>query len=405
MKTKKFFNLCACVLLLGGLAMLTSCVYDSDEAVAGKTSEDGKLIININSLSVGTRATTLATDQAANEKKVSNLVVNIYTADGTALVKTITKDYTGATLLDISTTQSVAEAVKSTGTAIAAGQKALVACNVSAATVTALSGAATITAWKAIESNIDAALIAADTEYANDGTKSMSASLVPMFGAADVAAATGVESYKIDVTVKHVVAKVTLNSLTMDVAGADQFKVSRLFLVNVPEKFIWDYDAADNSYYTANTKFYQGHETNDGTDDTKLYRDYLSTAAINAVVNKTTPLAAKYCFYAMPNKADATKDTRLVIAGYWTADGAAENTTNERFYSLKLQNTGSPLTLGVKPNHHYLIDVIIKRDGGTDPYDDNLSTVMSAEVNLTVSQNWDSQSNTNTFKEEGGAPQ
>jgi len=336
---------------------------------------------------------------------VSNLVVNIYTADGTALVKTITKDYTGGTLLDISTTQSVAEAVKSTGTPIAAGQKALVACNVSAATVTALSGAASITAWKDIESKIDAALIAADTEYANDGTKNMSASLIPMFGSADVATATGVESYKVDVTVKHIVAKVTLNSLTMDVTGGDKFKVSRLFLVNVPEKFVWNYDAADNSFYTANTKFYQGHETNTGDDDTKLYRDYLSTATIDATVNKSTPLASKYCFYTMPNKVDATKDTRLVIAGYWTNDGADENTTNQTFYSLKLQNTGSPLTLGVKPNHHYVIDVIIKRDGGTDPYSDELSAVMSAAVNLTVSENWDSQSNTNTFKEEGGDPE
>lgn len=396
---KSFLKWSTCIAGMLLAFSLTSCVSERDETPEVPTG-DGTLVININSTPVGTRSTTLNTDQSTDEKKVSNLVVNIYTADGTALVKTITKDYTGA-LLDISTTQSVAEAVKSTGTAIAAGQKALVACNVSAATVTALSGAASITAWKTIESNIDAALIAADTEYANDGTKSMSASLIPMFGSADVATATGVESYKVDVTVKHIVAKVTLNSLTMDVTGGDKFKVSRLFLVNVPEKFVWDYD---NSFFATNTKFYQGHDNGD-SGDTKLYRDYLSTAEINTEVNKTTPLASKYCFYTMPNKADATVDTRLVIAGYWTNDGDAENTTNERFYSLKLQNTGSPLTLGVKPNHHYVIDVIIKRDGGTDPYSDELSAVMSAAVNLTVSENWDSQSNTNTFKEQGGDPE
>lgn len=397
---KRLLTIAAFALLINGL---TSCVYDRDGETVDP-SGSGKLVININSTPVGTRTTTLNTDQATDEKKVSNLLVNIYTSDGTTLVKSISKDYTSGTLLDISTTQSVAEAVKSTGTAIAAGQKALVACNVSAATMTALGGAATITAWKAIENSIDAALIATDT-YANDGSKAMSASFIPMFGDADVAAASGTESYKIDVTVKHVVAKVTLKSLTMDVGGADQFKVSRLFLINVPEKFVWDYDAADNSFFATNSKFYQGHETNDGSDDTKLYRDYLSTAAINAVVNKTTPLASTYCFYIMPNKADAAKDTRLVIAGYWTNDGEAENTTNEHFYSLKLQNTGNTLTSGVKPNHHYVIDVIIKRDGGNDPYSDALSTVMSAAVNLTVSEDWDSQSNTYTFKEEGGAPE
>jgi len=398
---KSFLKWSTCIAGMLLAFSLTSCVSERDETPEVPTG-DGTLVININSTPVGTRTTTLDTDQSTDEKKVSNLVVNIYTADGTALVKTITKDYTGGTLLDISTTQSVAEAVKSTGTPIAAGQKALVACNVSAATVTALSGAASITAWKAIESNIDAALIAADTEYTNDGSKDMSASLIPMFGSADVATATGVQTYKVDVTVKHIVAKVTLNSLTMDVTGGDKFKVSRLFLVNVPEKFVWDYD---NSFFATNTKFYQGHETNTGDDVTKLYRDYLSTATIDATVNKSTPLASKYCFYTMPNKVDAIVDTRLVIAGYWTNDGADENTTNETFYSLKLQNTGSPLTLGVKPNHHYVIDVIIKRDGGTDPYSDELSAVMSAAVNLTVSENWDSQSNTNTFKEEGGDPE
>lgn len=398
---KSFLKWSTCIAGMLLAFSLTSCVSERDETPVVPTG-DGTLVININSTPVGTRTTTLDTDQSTDEKKVSNLVVNIYTADGTALVKTITKDYTGGTLLDISTTQSVAEAVKSTGTPIAEGQKALVACNVSAATVTALSGAANITAWKDIESKIDAALIAADTDYANDGSKDMSASLIPMFGSADVATATGVQSYKVDVTVKHIVAKVTLNSLTMDVTGGDKFKVSRLFLVNVPEKFVWDYD---NSFFATNTKFYQGHETNTGDDVTKLYRDYLSTATIDATVNKSTPLASKYCFYTMPNKVDATKDTRLVIAGYWTNDGADENTTNETFYSLKLQNTGSPLTLGVKPNHHYVIDVIIKRDGGTDPYSDELSAVMSAAVNLTVSENWDSQSNTNTFKEEGGDPE
>ena len=398
---KSFLKWSTCIAGMLLAFSLTSCVSERDETPEVPTG-DGTLVININSTPVGTRTTTLDTDQSTDEKKVSNLVVNIYTADGTALVKTITKDYTGGTLLDISTTQSVAEAVKSTGTAIAAGQKALVACNVSAATVTALSGAASITDWKDIQSNIDAALIASDTDYANDGTKNMSASLIPMFGSADVATATGVQSYKVDVTVKHIVAKVTLNSLTMDVTGGDKFKVSRLFLVNVPEKFVWDYD---NSFFATNTKFYQGHENNDGSDDIKLYRDYLSTATIDATVNKSTPLASKYCFYTMPNKVDATKDTRLVIAGYWTNDGADENTTNETFYSLKLQNTGSPLTLGVKPNHHYVIDVIIKRDGGTDPYSDELSAVMSAAVNLTVSEDWADQSNTNTFKEEGGDPE
>lgn len=398
---KSFLKWSTCIAGMFLAFSLTSCVSERDETPEVPTG-DGTLVININSTPVGTRTTTLDTDQSTDEKKVSNLVVNIYTADGTTLVKTITKDYTVGTLLDISTTQSVAEAVKSTGTPIAEGQKALVACNVSAATVTALSGAASITAWKDIQSNIDAALIAADTEYTNDGSKSMSASLIPMFGSADVATATGVESYKVDVTVKHIVAKVTLNSLTMDVTGGDKFKVSRLFLVNVPEKFVWDYD---NSFFATNTKFYQGHENNDGSDDIKLYRDYLSTATIDATVNKSTPLASKYCFYTMPNKVDATKDTRLVIAGYWTNDGADENTTNQTFYSLKLQNTGSPLTLGVKPNHHYVIDVIIKRDGGTDPYSDELSAVMSAAVNLTVSENWADQSNTNTFKEEGGDPE
>ena len=127
---------------------LTSCVTETDETPAAAASGDGQLVININSTAVGapTRSTSFTTDQSAGEKKVTNLIVNVYNAEGTELVAQFVRDFTegNAGLLDISTQQSVIEPYKFIDGEIAAGQKARVACNVSEATMTALKAADTL---------------------------------------------------------------------------------------------------------------------------------------------------------------------------------------------------------------------------------------------------------------------
>ena len=394
---------------------LTSCVTESDETPAAAASGDGQLVININSTAVGapTRSTSLTTDQSADERKVNNLIVNVYNAEGTELVAQFVRDFTEGTagLLDISTEQSVIEPYKFTDGEIAAGQKARVACNVSEETMTALKAANTFTKWNDVTTSIDAALVGYDgNDYDNttDGKKdkSMDATKIPMYGEADVAANTGTRSFKIDVTVKHVVAKVTLNSLRLDVTGGDQLKVSRVFLINVAGSFNWD--NSGTFYVSSQANFFQGNKAADATVDTKQYRDYLSSAAINETLTSagTSSLSTPHYFYAMPNLANATVDTRIVVEGYWTKEGESENTTTPCYYSLKLQNlptTANPgsLTLGIQPNHNYKVNVVIKREGGDDAYSDQLGGTYTMDVTPTVADNWDGVDNNATFDAAG----
>ena len=394
---------------------LTSCVTESDETPAAAASGDGQLVININSTAVGapTRSTSFITDQSADEKKVSNLIVNVYNAEGTELVAQFVRDFTEGTagLLDISTEKSVIEPYKFSDGKIAAGQKARVACNVSEATMTALKAAETFTKWNDVTTSIDAALVGYDgNDYDNttDGKKdlSMDATKIPMYGEAVVAANTGLRSFKIDVTVKHVVAKVTLNSLRLDVTGGDQLKVSRVFLINVAGSFNWNNSAT--FYVSSQANFFQGNKAADATDATNQYRDYLSSAAIDETLTSTgtSSLSTPHYFYAMPNLANATVDTRIVVEGYWTKEGESENTTIPCYYSLKLQNlptTANPgsLTLGIQPNHNYKVNVVIKREGGDDAYSDQLGGTYTMDVTPTVADNWDGVDNNATFDEAG----
>ena len=394
---------------------LTSCVTETDETPAAAASGDGQLVININSTAVGapTRSTSFTTDQSAGEKKVTNLIVNVYNAEGTELVAQFVRDFTegNAGLLDISTQQSVIEPYKFIDGEIAAGQKARVACNVSEATMTALKAADTFTEWNNVTTSIDAALVGYDgNDYDNttDGKKdlSMDATKIPMYGEAVVAANTGTRSFKIDVTVKHVVAKVTLNSLRLDVTGDDQLKVSRVFLINVAGSFNWNNSAT--FYVSSQANFFQGNKAADATVDTKQYRDYLSSAAINETLTSagTSSLSTPHYFYAMPNLANATVDTRIVVEGYWTKEGEPENTTTPCYYSLKLQNlptTANPgsLTLGIQPNHNYKVNVVIKREGGDDAYSDQLGGTYTMDVTPTVADNWDGVDNNATFDAAG----
>lgn len=316
----KYFLKCSAYAASLLLALsLTACVTESDEAPA--TSEgDGSLIININSTPVGdeTRATTISSISGTAEKKIKNMLVTIFDATGESVVAQFERDFTAnsATALDISEEKTVVEPIKKTVTAaLAVGQKARVACNVSANVLTQLKAATTFTAWNAVANSIDQALIGEDT-YANDGTKAINPEVLPMYGEANVAAGTGTRSFKIDVTVKHTVAKVTLKSVKLNVTGSQQLQITRVFMINVAENFNWN---PTTPFYATNTKFYQGNALDDATDtgsnpvNEKQYRDYLTTASLDQVLTQADPnFGSQYFFYAMPNQSDAAYDTRLV---------------------------------------------------------------------------------------------
>lgn len=401
----------AAALLMG--FTLTSCVTESDEVPVAAASGDGQLVININSTTVGseTRATSITTDPGNNEKKVNNMLVTIFASDGNSVIAQFERDFTAnsASALDISTEQTVVEPLKTSVGTLAAGQKARVACNVSATVLTALKAVTTTAGWDAVENTIDQAFIGADT-YANDASKSIDAEALPMYGDADLVAIDGAtRAYKIDVTVKHTVAKVTLKSVKLNVSGSQSLEITRVFMINVAEKFNWN---PATPFYATNTNFYQGNAAADATDSesqnvpTKQYRDYLTSATISETLNGTnTDFSSTYYFYAMPNTSAATVDTRLVIEGVWKANSEDTN-TDKCYYSLKLQNKptasqyGVP-QLGIKPNHNYVINVIIQRAGGDDPYSDQLAGSYQADITPSVADDWDESETEVTFNEAG----
>ena len=420
MKTKKFFNVCACVLLLGGLAMLTSCVYDSDEAVAGKTSEDGKLIININSTTVGTRATNLTTVAAATEKQVTSLVIGVFRPSDDATNPDALVEYKYLTGLsaDISSGYETTAGVKRPDAtypartlSVQVGDVVLAVCNVPADLAATLQTKTTGDAFRKAAFAIDQALIFNDntTPYANSGTAEDPAKL-PMYGEGTVLAhATITGAFTTSITVRHMVAKITLASLKLETTDPNvQFTPKQIFLTHVPEVADFYYSSYANLTYGYNqnaAKFYQGEADNDGSDDTKLYRDYLSTPALTgaALTQASGTYASTHILYTMPANPTNTSSTRLVVKGKWSTDGG----TNEEdvYYPIKLYNSapGNPGNEGIVPNAHYIISLVIKRAGSGDSETD-LNSTQTASGSIQVTDDWSEQAVTTTFNSNGGDP-
>ena len=421
MKTKKFFNVCACVLLLGGLAMLTSCVYDSDEAVAGKTSEDGKLVININSTAVGTtRSTDLNTVADATEKTVSNLVIGIFrpaddaTNPGAKVeIQTLSSLNHDLSTSDLESVTSIARESGSASLSVAAGDVVLAVCNVPADIVEDLEAATTLTEFRQTAFSIDNALIFNNDDtgaYANSGTAEAPATL-PMYGEGTIAAHTTITSaFTADVTVRHMVAKVTLNQVKLETSDANvQFVPTQVFLTRVPQKadfYFSDYSNLTYGFNAASSYYYQGEGTTQATDDNTVYRDFLSTDALSGttLTSANPNYGTKYVFYTMPsaNTTDATV-TRLVVKGTWSDDGGAN--TTPVYYPIKLSTVSAIGVVGaasIQPNSHYKIDLVIKRAGSADQATD-LSSTNTAQANVSFSD-WDSQDVTYGFEAVGGDP-
>ena len=414
MKTKKFFNVCACVLLLGGLTMLTSCVYDKDEEMP-VTSEGNSLIINIQPTSVGsTRAATMSTDltaTAADELKIQNMVVGVFKKDDTnhdGAVLTL-EEYTGINA-SASRGYSRLTNMENATTHFAADDVVLVAINLPASVRNILKDKTKITTRKKfigvfngtdnIGVNIDQALTQKD-DYNTPTENVINANCLPMFGEAAITQAKKSDnttdmkhSFKADIKVIHMVSKITLNSVTFNITGNvnadadDVFTLKEAFLINVPTALDFEFAAyatAAGTTFTGgyqftrqNTDVFQGWTSDytvdathlkDATDDVldpaKAYRDYLGTGAMTgetANITTGTTCDNSYVLYTMPNNS-ATASTRLVIK-------ASYNGTDYYYPIEMLNNANGTVSDDAKiyPNRSYVVDVIIKGIGATSPY-------------------------------------
>ena len=413
----KQITLLAAVLLSG---MFASCVYDKD--VETKAAEgDGKLIININSSAVGAglRAATVIPDgnsstNSTAEETITTMAIGVFSADGTT--KKCFKYLTG--LSGATDGWSTVTEYRGLTNNIAATDKAYVVANVTEGVSDLLEATTTADDFKAVVSNIDQSMIFDDSNT----TGTVNPAKLPMYGSGTVAAATDGTSGNFEVTVNviHMVAKVTLNTLTLsNVPATTQFTPKAIFLINVPEKldfgFTTDGDESTYQFTFSGNNYFQGESAAVQTAaealspalTTRNYRDYLGTGTLSvAAVTTSAALADTYTFYTMPN--NTATATKLVIAGEWSEDSGSSHT--DVWYNIDLKNVatdGTTLTTGIYPNRHYKVNVDIRRSGAllvtadaTGAYN-GLTTQNTVNTEITIST-WGNGAKSTEFGGNGG---
>lgn len=379
--------LTAAMLIAAGMA---SCANDHSTDTAAAQQEQGGLILNIRSGSIGNtmRAATENTSGGTNttlldaEKKIQNLTVGIFNSSGNKV-----GDIKQPTIADPenATTQQFTQEFASSSAAYQVDDSVIVAINMPTPSTdntpyTQLAGATTKDGFVQQTLSIDQALTF------GTGTTVDPAKL-PMIGKSKLAQGTGTGYFTTTVQMNHMVAKVTLKSLTVDFDDDDAhdgnaaFKPTQVFLYSVPDQMDLQVNANGTSQYKATVStYYQGETTN-----TTNQKDYLGTSVLNvsALTTTNTDFGTTYTFYTMPNKAGKTTTdgnrTRLIIKGKYTEDVNRDATGHDAYYAI---NLGSTSDYSVDANVHYIVTAVIKGDGastvdGTIPDIEHLTSTVS----------------------------
>ena len=394
----------------------TSCSSEDVAQNGGSQSDKESLLtLTINTGKImGSRTTDWTSDPAgANESKISAITIGIF--DGTTKnVKAIIEPAKGtddATPGDNQFTYSTANnkiTAKVIAKALSANDDVLVAVNPAGSGKFA--SVSDENSFNAVTESLGEAL---GTGASQDNTK------IPMYGTGNLVA-SGANSFKADdIAVKRLLAKITLDKLSVDFSGIyekAEFTPTCCFLINVPEKLkfadgkdSWDMAAALNSgwaKYDSSTGFTYTAGNSDIVGD---FKEFLTTKELSATALKgaessgTAAYSGKVYFYTMPNGNDkaSTKNTKLVIAGKFKANSTA--TEQMVYYPVPLNvniAAGGTETPGlddkykVYPNKNYVCDVTIKTIGVANP---NLNLdPQDATITIKV-ENWTSVSQSTIF--------
>lgn len=375
MRYNKIQYVAIALLLTTGMA---SCAYDKSTDII-PTPDNKELVLNIRTASVGgtTRSATNITDGGttttltAAEQTITDLTLGVYN-QSTGDLKGEVKNLTGvvnATATQFSQNFSASEAVYE------AGDVVMVAINVN----DAITNSSTKDNFWHNQLTIDQAL--------TYGTSAVDASKLPMFGKAALTGGTD-GLFTANVDVRHLVAKVSLASLTVDFDddvshnNLASFTPTQIFLRNVPNKMDLELGDDGKKVFTNVTPdvYYQG-EIGNATN----FKDYLGTSAlsVDALTTTNTTLASTYTFYTMPNVAgcssltDANR-TQLIIKGDYKE--APNRTAHTAYYAI---NVGTTTDYSVESNYHYIVTAVIKGDGATT-VDGAINNIQNLTSNVTV---------------------
>ena len=399
----------------------TSC---SSEDVASGTNQGkmSSLTLTINTgKSMGSRATDwTTTDPAGNENDINRITVGIFSADGNTL-RTIVELASGTGTDNTFKPETNGASTTIVTNSLTDGDLIKVAVNAPKGHFVGIKTANDF--MNKSEEAKDALLTKADDS--KETTKEACNNNVPMYGegtltpknSGDNSVFKAVSGGADKVTVKHMLAKVTLESLKVDFKAGSayanaEFTPVAAFLINVPDKM--DFTTAVWNSSAALLHGWSAYDTSDATNCTfsyaagntggsGTYAQYLTTEGLTSAtaLSGTATSTAKAWFYTLPNNrvddgAAVTNNTKLVIAGKFTENKSATSPKTEMvYYSLPINATykasshkyekptgGDGSVFQVCPNQNYKCSVVIRTKGSSTP-NTNL-TPQEAEIKVEV---------------------
>lgn len=381
-------------LALAAVALwFTSC---SSEDVVQNGGSQGNTYLTL-SINTGDVSNTRASDWTGtdpvktDENKINNMTVGIFDKNGKVrTIVDLAEDNTGKPNSYKLTTASGSTTVTATANIVTSSLDAtdvvLVAVN---APAKKFAGVTSKNGFNAVKETL-ADAVASTTKETN--TK------IPMYGQANL---TGSGSnFSASVDVYHMLAKVTLKSLTVDFKAdgpykSAEFTPTAFFMINVPEDFQFNGTVENklNEAWTSTTTMYHAWNKdgdyatpNDAATSMGTYAQYLTTEDLGitaslkgtAAATSTNSCSKKAYFYVTPSATTSVgKNMKLVIAGTFKNG----ETSTPVYYPVPLNanyaadGTVSPAGSGttkyaVYPNVDYQCDVVIRSKGAATPNTD-----------------------------------
>lgn len=375
------------------VAGLTACSGSPDivTTVVPPAAKESALTIALKPVDTRAAAKDITNDK---ENTINRVAVGIFDSDGNVkMVKTFESGDIKSGTVTLTTT-----------TALATTDHVLVACNAPADVFTG--AVANEAAFRVKTITIDEALygaLAHTTEDAVDFTN------LPMFGYVNELKQktddqTGTQ-FTADVSVYHLVAKITLESFTLDKKGAmanASFDPEGIFLAHVPDVLDFqnvtavaatDSKVASAAYFTDKSVTYTKHYHGDMTkspataSDNFLGKAYLGMDAATTKDNAKT--LAGLVAYTMPNsQTDDANATFLVVRGKFHYSADDEGTDVWYPLYINYSNTSGGKHVGdekkVYPNFNYRMTVKVQGFGEKPAYDDKGNPVITPLVPPTV---------------------
>ena len=354
------------LILAGLMAMFSVSCSSSDATITDdgglKPTDGNNLVVYIGTTSstYNGRAVALTDPGTAVENKINTTTLLVFGSNGVA--KTIQEVEPKDQLINTRVPN------------LAAGDKVFLAINVPASV---FSTVARLADFEETKIDIDRAILgdATDKTIANPGD-------APMFGKGNLEAVPNeTDVYRATVPVNHMLAKVTLNTITASLEGDAEFTPTEVYLKNVPQYMYLETaeSAAKQDYRFFNNEggtFYQGERAN-----TEFFKEYLGSGVNLGGFQPTNPKltrtasswhdnAPAMVFYTMPN--NPATPTMLVIKGTYKPANTTESKTVK--YSIYLNHNtnsntvpnGGPYIKQLYPNYNYSVDLFIKNASISD---------------------------------------